>query len=112
MCHFCIKMDADYAVKEEEEETTCKKRRRKRRRGECVGDGSREEAGDAELLNRYNQEGYLKGEMFRYRQVEPNDFGLSIDEVCVGWSRQQLMRWLTGLGLNTGMVGYSALDTS
>lgn len=79
---FYIKMDADYSVMDEEEEDVSdKKKRRKRRRRQWMEDEEGEDAKDAELLEKYKHEGYLRGELFRYRQVEPNDFGLSVEEV-------------------------------
>lgn len=52
----------------------------------------------AKLEEKHELEGRLKGEMFKYREVEPNDFGLTAEEVC-------LMMWLPLYGV-TGRTGF------
>ena len=51
--------------------------RRKRKRNKQNFDPA------AAAVERHELESRLKGELFRYREVEPNDFGLSAEAVCV-----------------------------
>ena len=66
-------MDADYNPEEEGEGRV----RRKRRHSRALQLDP--------VLERQALESRLKGELFRYREVEPNDFGLSAAEVGVVW---------------------------
>ncbi len=61
----------------EEEEGHMSRRRRKKQHPNLTLDPQ------SELHEREELEGRLKGELFRYREVEPVDFGLTAEEVCL-----------------------------
>lgn len=77
MLHVVLQMDADY---EEAGFGGCEETERggRRKRSKCVSvvDPATIASQKEELANR------LKGELFAYREVEPNDYGLSTEEVC------------------------------
>lgn len=71
-------MDAEFEGEAEAAEEQWDKRRPKRKRKkQTTDDGAKQE------LERQELEERLKGELFRYREVEPVDFGLTTEEVVI-----------------------------
>jgi len=67
-------MDAEYSVADDQQWVQPQEESRRRRR--------RKSCDSADLAREKEElESRLKGELFRYREVEPNDYGLTTEEV-------------------------------